>query len=447
MVRASHNVGKSYLAACLVNWWYDSFAPGIVLTTAPTQRQVQDILWKEVRNLRTPRGGFPGPVSPRLASDQAHFAAGFTARDGTRFQGHHSPAVLIVFDEAVGVAPEFWEAAPTMLAGHSYAFLAIYNPTDQGSRAYSEERKGVERGAYHVVGMSALDHPNIAAELSGLPPPYPSAIRLQRLTEMLSEWSTPLAPGEAPLATDLEWPPGSGKWIRPGPVAEARLLGRWPTVAVNSVFSDAAWRIAETKILAAGGLLQIGCDVARYGDDDTAIHIRQGGISLHHEAHNGWSIPQTVARLQLLAAEFGAKCNPPVPAQRVPIAVDDTGVGGGVTDYLRKEGYNVVAINFGETPFEPLNYPNKRSELWFALAGAIRQGLVSLARLPRLLVDRLRQQALGPVYRLDAQARRVVEAKADTKARLGRSPDDLDAMLLAYAALPPPDRVGGYVQG
>src|SRR3954466_14283172 len=74
LVKAAHNVGKSFLAACMVNWWFDSFSPGVCLTTAPTDRQVKDILWKEVRRLRqrAGRGGFPGPKVCRLEDAPDH---------------------------------------------------------------------------------------------------------------------------------------------------------------------------------------------------------------------------------------------------------------------------------------------------------------------------------------------------------------------------------------
>ena len=171
LVRAGHNVGKSFLAACMVNWWFDSFDPGVCLTTAPTDRQVKDILWKEVRALRTrrksqlPKDVFPGPKACRMESSPEHFAHGFTARDGDRFQGQHSVAVLIVFDEAEGVAPIFWEAAEAMLGGRRFRLSGIYNPTAQGGPTADAERSG----RYHLVTMSALDHPNIAAELLGKP--------------------------------------------------------------------------------------------------------------------------------------------------------------------------------------------------------------------------------------------------------------------------------------
>jgi len=107
LVKASHNIGKTHLAGGLVNWWYDVHDPGLTLTTAPTDTQVRDLLWKEVRSQRAGRPGFRGPQMPRLESSEAHWAHGFTAKDSDSFQGRHARHMLIVFDEAVGVAPQF----------------------------------------------------------------------------------------------------------------------------------------------------------------------------------------------------------------------------------------------------------------------------------------------------------------------------------------------------
>lgn len=243
LVKASHSVGKTHLGGGLVNWWFDSFDHGITLTTAPTDRQVQDLLWKEVRGQRGGRGGFPGPRMSRLESAPDHFAHGFTAKDGDAFQGHHSEHILIVFDEAIGVAPIFWEAAESMFAGEGHGWLAIFNPTDTSSQAYMEEFTG----NWHTVSLSALDHPNIAAELAGLSAPYPAAARLGWLQGLLDKWCTPVS-GPA-KKTDIEWPPKSGQFLRPGPLAEARLLGRWPSQATNGVWSDGAWQADRKSVV------------------------------------------------------------------------------------------------------------------------------------------------------------------------------------------------------
>jgi hypothetical protein len=119
------------------------------------------------------------------------------------------------------------------------------------------------------------------------------------------------------------------------------------------------------------------------------------------------------------------------------IKVDDDGVGGGVVD--QADGYNFVGLSAGSEPVEKEDYPNRRSELWFATVARADEGRLSVQRLDRESKMELRRQAMSPTWKLDNQGRRVVEPKADTKKRLKRSPDDMDAMNLAYAPAP---RVG-----
>lgn len=429
LVPSGHTVGKSYLAGCLVNWWFDTRSPSICLTTAPTQRQVNSILWREVRMLRgrhrdkARRGDFAGPKSPRLERSPEHFAEGFTARDGSRFQGHHSPAVMIVFDEAEGVDPIFWEAAATMLNGDDYCFLAIYNPTTQSSQAAIEER----HDGYSLVRMSAVEHPNIAAEERGERPPYPAAVRLGPLLDMVKKWCTPIQEGEQ-RPGDIRL---GGRWWRPGPVAQARLLGLRPSLAFDTIWSDAVFMHACAAIIPDGGRLQIGCDVARFGDDDTGFHVRKGGNSLYHERVNGWPTTQTAERCKQLADRYGRLYG--IDARAVPIAVDDCGVGGGVVDQLIQDHYNAIGVNAGASWADDTEYPNLRSALWFGLADDAKDGNVSFARLDNDSRELLRREFTSPKYTLDVRGRRVAESKDDMKKRLGRSPDNADAVHLAYA--------------
>ena len=433
LVKASHSVGKSHLAGGLVNWWYDTHKPGICLTTAPTARQVKDILWKEVRVQRRGRGGFPGPKIPRLEDAPNHFAHGFTAVKNSAFQGQHGAAILLVFDEAVGIDPEIWEQARSMTMGVRYGWVAFCNPTDTSSRFYAEE----QLGGWHVVHVSCLDHPNIAAELAGEMPPYPDAVRLDWLEERLAEWTRPVS-GD-PKPTDIEWPPGSGMYLRPGPLAEARLLGRWPT-QMSGVWGDALWASIEVDgTIRPGDVVQIGCDVARAGDDNTAFHVRCGRVSLFHEEVNGFRWPEIIGRLKELCGEWSEWWNDTVrepgkeriTPQDILCTVDDTGMGqGAVTDHA--DGYLFYGVNSSSTAAEPEKYPNIRSELWFNVAERAERGQVCVGRLPHETRLHLRIQAMLPGYHLDAAGRRVVDPKDDTKAKLGQSPDGMDGFNLAY---------------
>lgn len=452
LVRAGHNVGKSFLAACMISWWYDCFDPGIVLSTAPTERQVQKILWKELRLLRARHGGFSGPSVCQMQSAPDHYAMGFTSRDGDRFQGHHSPAVMIVFDEAVGIDPIFWEASETMLGGERFAFLGIYNPTDTSSYAWQAE----QTGNFHIETLSALTHPNIAAEANGKKPPYPSAVRLERLQDMMEQWAIPIPYHSASLAEREEGGKGgvgieedntngsivffNNQYWKLGPIAESRVAGLWPSQAINAVFSEKIVRILlgiksdgtynnlPRRVLDSWPV-QIGCDPARFGDDDTCFHVRAGTVSLHHESRNGWSTRDTAKRCRELAWQYGQKFKG--GPQKVPVLIDETGIGAGVID--NPEGYNFIPINAGRKAMKPEFYHNTRAELWMSTAELAKQGVVlDVSRLDPGVVLELKRQLLAPTYTLNGRGVIVLEDKEDTKKRLGRSPDDADAFNLAY---------------
>jgi len=451
-VKASHSVGKSFLAGGLVNWFFDSFDPGLCITTAPNAPQVRDILWKEVRVQRPAdlRAALQ-PKAPRMETAPDHFAVGYTSRDGSGFQGRHEEFVLIVFDECVGVQAPFWDAAAGMLTGPHCFMLAICNPTDTGSRAFLE-CQNTEK--WHVIEISALQHPNISAELSGLPPPFPKAVRLSWVRDRIQEWCT--VEHSLSGSPSFEFPPGSGRFYRPGPLFESRVLGRWPTQGNASVWSDAMWLGAqERRSFDAAEPIAIGCDVARFGDDFTSIVARRGACVLWHETHNGWPTVETAGRLKQLARQFAAMADRVdrvdrtdrtdrtdnanataalEAARRVAIFIDDDGVGGGVVD--QADGYLFIPVSGASRAVEAEGYPNRRSELWFATAERGRDGRLDLSRLSEESRALLRRQLMAPMWKLDSQGRRVVEAKSETKKRIGRSPDDADALNLAFAASP-----------
>src|SRR5688572_22014994 len=53
-VPACHQLGKSWLFGRIAVWWIDSHPPGtaFVVTSAPSNRQVVAVLWREIRRAR-----------------------------------------------------------------------------------------------------------------------------------------------------------------------------------------------------------------------------------------------------------------------------------------------------------------------------------------------------------------------------------------------------------
>jgi hypothetical protein len=466
LVPSANNQGKTFLAAVVTIWWFLTRRPVKILTTAPTLEQVKNLLWAEIRRLASAADLelYLLPEACQMRRGPADFALGTTARKEGGYKGKHGPNQLFIFDEATDVESQFWAATETMFQPPGHAWLAIFNPTDHSSRAYKEYTRAYRRGVklWHVVRLDALGHSNIIIELEnyerearGEPPvpiPVLDAVRLDSLERRIPSLCQ-LVAGD-PKATDVQWPPAwataylsrtkqQPRWWRPGPEAEATILGRFPSQSVYSVWSDGDWLSACREMagmgplpIPLGTLPEIGCDVARFGDDWTAFHVRCGPVSLHHESFNGQDTVATERRLRDLAKEYALWANDRRPDWvdefAIPIKIDDSGVGGGVTDTLRADGYNVAGINAGTKATATEDYPLRRDELWFEVAERARRGELDLSRLPEEVRDRLQTQAMAPKYKLDGGGRRKVDPKDVTKLETGGSPDDMDAVNLAY---------------
>lgn len=196
--------------------------------------------------------------------------------------------------------------------------------------------------------------------------------------------------------------------------------------AVVSLAAVAEARARSVEISPSARIV-IACDVARFGSDETVIAERVGQrvrIVEHYVGRKPGTtstgaaqgdLVQTAGRIVEHARRH--------PRPHVRIVVDDTGVGGGVTDILRNEGWDVTAFNGSEQARDPKHFPNRRSELWFQMAEQLE--FVDLDADDQLEID-----LTEPRYRFDLKMRKVVEPKDETKKRLGRSPDRADAVNL-----------------
>jgi len=77
---------------------------------------------------------------------------------------------------------------------------------------------------------------------------------------------------------------------------------------------------------------------------------------------------ETVGRVVALATVVGLLHG--MQPKHIPINVDDTGVGGGVTDRLRELGYSAHGVDFGGKANAPEDYCNRGPELWFEVVGS-----------------------------------------------------------------------------
>jgi phage terminase large subunit len=165
------------------------------------------------------------------------------------------------------------------------------------------------------------------------------------------------------------------------------------------------------------GALEVGVDVARMGNDRTVFWKRKGFKTLDFKTMSKLRTTQVCDELEKFV--LFDKVTP-------LLKIDDTGVGGGVTDEMKKRGYRVAAINFGGEAKDKDKYPNWISEAWWHLAEIMPHlELPFNSDLLMELSTRLWQQ--------DNKGKRKVEGKADYKKRGFRSPDLADACIIAYS--------------
>jgi hypothetical protein len=118
------------------------------------------------------------------------------------------------------------------------------------------------------------------------------------------------------------------------------------------------------------------------------------------------------------------------------IKVDSIGIGKGVADRLVRMideaglKIEVLGVNVAERSDDPKRYPRLRDQMWWEIGREYSEDQVwDLS----LIDDDAAAQLCSPKYQL-RNGRVDVEPKSETRKRLGSSPDQADAILLAFYA-------------
>lgn len=209
-------------------------------------------------------------------------------------------------------------------------------------------------------------------------------------------------------------------------------LGKALAISDKNIIQTAQVIEAMGREVDDEGAIEVGVDVARLGGDRTVFVKRKG---LKEIGRASFTKKRTTEVCDLLVNFIGAD-------KDALIKIDDTGVGGGVTDEMISRGYNIIPINFGAKASNSDKYPNLISEAWFYLQSIIDQ--ISIANDKDLLVELSNRE-----WKMDSKGRRGVESKDDYKKRGFRSPDLADATILCFYTPPAPPKIeyGGVIVG
>lgn len=166
-----------------------------------------------------------------------------------------------------------------------------------------------------------------------------------------------------------------------------------------------------------------GLDVARFGDDDTALAKRQANKLL--EPVKVWHGNDTMTVVGKLHREYLDTHEDMRPKE---IMVDVIGIGAGVVDRCKELALPVRGINVAEVASSDDRYMRMRDELWFMGRKWFEDKACSIPNDQRLI-----SELSAVTYDPHSNGRLVVESKKDMKKRGLKSPDVADAFLLTFA--------------
>jgi phage terminase large subunit len=401
--RSGQKTGKTCCCAILALWWPLTRYRGYCMMTAPSFQQVKDPLWREVwrlymeaRKIGHDLGGqlYQDPSTGWvLPGDSKLFCR--TTDEPERLQGTSSPNLLIIVDEASGYPADLWEPLEGNLTGCGPGcgkLFAPSNPTQTSGEFFDAFNSKAE--FWHRLHLSGENTPNYLERRIAIPG----------------------------LATYDQVKKHEREWGRESAAFQVRVLGNFPTQSDNAVISlglvtKATERFATT---APTGKLNIGVDVARFGDDETVICCRRGNRIVEWKFIQGADNVDVAGEVLAIAKRL---THGPLDLARVKI--DTIGVGSGVYDVLsRSREIEAVAVNVAESAMID-GFHRLRDQLWFGIRDWLAGG--------GAFEDdaRLLSELVAPEYGFDTQGRTKVESKDDTKRKLKRSPDRADALALS----------------
>lgn len=407
-VRSCEGAGKSFSAAGVCLAFLCNYRPATVLTTAPTGRQVKDIIWKEIAiahaNAKIP---LPGKVfKTKLDIDDKWFAMGFSTDQPEKFQGFHNENVLVIVDEASGVPEMVYQAIENPLSTGHTRLLLIGNPT----QPIGSFRDAFYSRLYNHIHISAFDTPNFSS----------FGITIEDIRS--GEWKEKLGDRELPtpyLVTPARVAERYEEWGEENVLFQSMVMGNFPDAGVNNLFPLHVIEKAMERQpdgTEEGASCVAALDVARYGDDLSVAGVKRGNVVYPFQVWGKQDTMQTTGRMARIMRD-----NKPIATR-----VDTVGVGGGVADRLKEVAVGRVEdVNVGSAAIDNIKFLNKRAEGYWLLLKQLENEEIILPNDPKL-----KAQLCDIRYKYTSKGQLQLESKEEMKSRGAKSPDLADCLMM-----------------
>jgi hypothetical protein len=425
-VPAANGVGKTYLAADLVASFLADHPAASVIITAPTNRQVCELLWPHIadrlRGLGLAQEDWKMPSRPKWSGEDGDRLIGFATNTPQRMQGFHAEHLLIVLDEASGMPTSLVHALEGIAVGEQNYILAIGNPNEAQGAFFDMTRAP----SWHTEVISALTHPNIVSQREVIPGATTWISMVDRIRDWCQIYDQPTNDTIEIALSDAELQVGVStervvRHVAPNDAFRVRYLGRFP--------SAVQWTLIERRYISQAQQASIpgekpriaALDVARTGGDRTIYVLRQG---------------DTVTRVVVVPATDFTKQAEFVQGlldedQPERITVDAAGMGCGMVEILMKlASVQIISFLGAETPIAPSQqkrYYNRRTAAYGNLAEAFAENRIAIPS-----DEELADELAAMRFRYTEEQKMQMLRKEDIKKTLGRSPDKADAISLCW---------------
>jgi hypothetical protein len=431
--RSLHSAGKTTTAAAAILWFIGVWEECKIPTTASAWRQLKDFLWPEIHKwalkadwwrvgIRVRPGKELMKLRIEIGDTENRFAFAISSNDEAKIEGAHSAAILYVFDEAKAIVPAIWDAAEGALGTPNAYALALSTPGDSSGRFFEIQTDRDKYRAWSVVAAT-IDEVIAAGRTTQ-----------EWLETRAREWGIESAMYKRRALG--QFADESGDVLIPLHLVEAA-IERWHVLndRVSKLIEDGT-DPGKADAMIWGDLSHIGVDPARFGVDKTGWAFRYGDHIRKVDRTDQQDTMQTTGKMVSHMQHNTALAK-----------IDVNGLGAGVFDRGRELWSNGELRKPKEkkVPLIPINTANGtksrdksgemsfnrlRDYLWWHVRELLEADNATIALPPD---ENLTRDLTAPKWGMTSSGKVKIEEKEETKARLGRSPDVGDAVVLSLA--------------
>lgn len=449
-VRAAHGVGKSFVGAFLVIWWVFCRRK-LAISTAPTETQIKQILWAEIKKILRKydyllKCKSKGELFFKI--DEFARAYGFTGKsyDPNSFQGKHDSELFILADEADGISEVIDDSFRSCVVGAENRALRMGNPISKNSafaKACSNDS--------NLITIPVWNHPNVnwaykkynlkdGTKIHRLKPEIKGQIIKvldYQFYQVLpqNKWPQNFPRDKIPGAVSINWIEEirrdkgefSNYWLTrveallPEDDLEGLIPRNWLISAQETFLSNQTFFEYKFKNYP----IKFGVDVADQGNDSHCLAIWYGPILLCIEKFHSYNRQKNDL---INFSDYILKQIYNYGFNNVTVYVDSIGVGAGVYHYLKHKGVRIKDVKFHEqSDFE--QYKNIKAELYWYFREGIRKNELFLNDFGDLNEEFYDDFSLQR-YFINKNNEIEIESKDEFRKRYKRSPDIGDAVVI-----------------